>query len=413
MSNRRYPPAYLRYLKARLLNLGRPSFWGTAIFLSVLGLVIQEYWSNPDIFNQQPNIATSSDSLDSSLSVEDRAIAADIDNLPLLFANSELINLPVTTSNSQDNNRTNPLANVASKQQSGSKKSNSVSDNINPVTTPQNRNIFVSQAENLLRFGATDNNQLLGIKSLNPLSEPTNITATSSGQGTELVNLSNSNQNSNSIKPLATGFNQPNASLNNATSNATNSLRNSTEVGVIQSAPVNVAPNQTFSPSTGINSPTIYTPQNTPNLPSSSYNSLNNGQTSAPSVGINTRTGYIPQNTPNLPPTFYNSLNNSQTFAPSTGINSRTGYIPQNTPNLPPTFYPNFNNGQNLPNQVQVTSPVITRTSPIIGPYTIRNPRAGVVTTTPVVPNNYGNSIWQQPNQFPQSNFPTRQPQGQ
>lgn len=87
MPQRHYPPAYLRYLKARLWNLARPSFWGTAIVLSVVGLVIKEYWTNPDFLakSQTNPVASPQQPVDSSLSAEDKAIAADIDNLPVLY----------------------------------------------------------------------------------------------------------------------------------------------------------------------------------------------------------------------------------------------------------------------------------------------------------------------------------------
>ncbi|WP_066425945.1 hypothetical protein [Anabaena sp. 4-3] len=334
MSNRRYPPANLRYLKARLLNLGRPSFWGTAIFLCVLGLLIQQYWSNPDIFTQQRNQVTESDAIGSELSDEDRAIAADIDNLPLLLDSSQSLNLPVTTNNSQDNNSNNQLASVSKKPQSArTKPSNSVSQSIYTITTPQN-NIFVTQAENLLRFGATDNHQLLGLQSFNPASQATNNPVNAAGVAPELQTLSNISQNSSSINPSATVFSQPTSSLNYTSSSVTNSISNSAVGGVLQTAPLNISPMQSFSP--------------------------------------------------------------------STVINSRPADIPQNTPNLSPNYYTNYNHLQTVPSQVQVTSPVITRTSPIIGPYTVRNSRNGVVTpTTQVVPNNYNNSIWQQPHQYP------------
>jgi hypothetical protein len=406
MKNRRYPPAYLRYLKARLMNLGRPSFWGTAIFLSVVGLVIQEYWANPNLFGERrDNGVTASDPLTASLSAEDRAIAADIDNLPLLFGINEQLSLPTPTNNPPDDKSKNSLLDAASKQQSTEQKSKPITNSLNTLATSENQNLFVSQTQNLLRFGATDNNHLLGFKSLDSSAESTAANANSPVVGTGLVNQTNQIPNNNSPNSLTTVVNPTNnqnlSTINRATSSPINPLSNSSYGGIIQTAPSNISPNQSFSPSTGLNSPTNL-------IQPTGYNNFNNSQSFSPSTGLNPSTNYIQPNTPNLQPGINNNLN-VQPLSSSTGLNARPGYIQPDSNN-------NLNNSQVSPNQVQVTTPVITRTSPIIGPYTIRNPSPGVMTnTTPLVPNSYGNSIWQQPNQLPQPNVPynpyTSQPQ--
>ncbi|MEA5568440.1 hypothetical protein [Anabaena sp. UHCC 0399] len=407
MPNRRYPPAYLRYLKARLMNLRRPSFWGTAIFLSVVGLVIQEYWANPNLFGERPdNAVSASDPLSASFSAEDRAIAADIDNLPLLFGTNEQLSLPVPTNNPPDDKSKNSLLDAASKQKSTDQQSKPTPNSFNTTATSQNQNLFVSQTQSLLRFGATDNNHLLGFKSLDSSAESRAANANSPGVETGLFNQTNQNQNNNSTNPLTTVVNsstsQNSSSVNSETASPINSVGSSYYGRVIQTSPNIISPSQTFSPSGRINSPTNY-------IQPSGYNNFNNGQTFSPNTGLNSSTNYIQPNTPNLQPGVDNNLNNQP-------LTSSPGYVQPNTTNIQPGFYNNLNNGQVSPNQVQVTSPVITRTSPIIGPYTIRNPSPGVVTNTmPLVPNSYGNSIWQQPNQVPQPNVPynpyTSQPQ--
>jgi hypothetical protein len=394
MPNRRYPPAYLRYLKARLMNLGRPSFWGTAIFLAVLGLLIQEYWANPNLFGQRPDAAGSaSDPLSASLSPEDRAIAADIDNLPLLFGINEQFSLPPTTNNTQENNNKNSSPNLAIKPPSTEPKSKPIPNIVNPIAPTQTQNLFVSQSQNLLRFGASDNNHLLGFKSLDSSAESTTATPNALGLSTGLLNQTNQSQNNNQATNSLTTVVNPSTNqnltpVNGGITSPTNTLINS---------PLN----QTSSPSTRINSPLNSTQP-------IQYNNFNNGQSFSPNMGINTPTNY-------LQPRIDNNLN-TQPLSSSTNLNSIPSYTQPNT--IQPGVYNNSNNGQVVPNQSQITTPVITRTSPIIGPYTIRNPQSSsVINTAPLLPNSYGNSIWQQPNQIPQPDVRftpyTTQPQGQ
>lgn len=390
MSNRRYPSPYWRYLRARLLNLGKPSFWGTAIFLCVVGLVVQQYWSNPEVTNNPNTGNTVAD--DSDLTQEDKAIAADIDNLPSLFADTEPIITPATTPSQKDKNKT-PSTNANGKSPStDSPKPNSDLGLANVQSpTPIDKNIFITEAENLLRFGATDNNQLMGYKAVNGSSPATGETANSSPLKPGLVNV-NRSQNLNSNNLLPTGV----TSSTNQTpsvSNNPSSIINSPGVptyGVVQPLPTSTQPSQAFPPSTGLNSGLGYTQP-------SYTNNLNNVQPVPSNTRVNYPTGYTQ-------PNYYNNLNNNQPIAPNTGFNSGVGYTQPTVPN-PPN---NLNYPQNLPNQTQSTSTVITGTSPIIGPYTIRNPRVNNNTnTTPVVPGNYGYS------QTPQTNPHNNLPQGQ
>ncbi|YAF94056.1 MAG: hypothetical protein AB3A66_15680 [Nodularia sp. CChRGM 3473] len=352
MPHRHYPPAYLRYLKARLLNLGKPSFWGTAIFLSVLGLVIQEYWSNPNVFTDQPNQEFTSVQPNNSLSAEDKAIAADIDNLPALFNDFDQVSLPIPPSNpkekSQANQSNNLLQEISKQQSANSTASNAVPGMVNNTPAPQPRNPFVLEAENLLRLGTFDSgNQSLGIRSLPVSSEPTVTAATSAISGIGSNQTENS-PNTYSISPLRTPLNQPTnqalSGINGETSTQINSLGQTSVGGVMQTPGTNSSPNQAFSSSTG----------------------------------LNTGTGYIQPTVPN---------------------------------NLPPNSYNNFNSSPTLPSQVPpttVTSPVNV-TSGVqtnIAPYAIQPPSPDIVApTTPVVADRNGNLIWQQPTQQPQSNF--------
>jgi hypothetical protein len=394
MSNRRYPSPYWRYLRARLVNLGKPSFWGTAIFLSVVGLVVHQYWTNPEVANN-PNIGTTSVD-DSELSEEDKAIAADIDNLPSLFSDTEPFILPANNTQSQKNKDKTPSTNTNNKSSSSDKpKPNSDLGIVNTQSpTSVEKNIFVSEAENLLRFGATNNDQLLGYKPVTVSSPTVGGTANSPLLRPGLVNQVNTSQNSNPNNLLLTGLT---SSTNQAPSitNNNQSLVNSTNVttygGVTQALPTSTQPSQTFSPSTGLNSGLGY-------IQPSYSNNFNNVQPVPINTGVNQVTGYTQ-------PNYYNNLNNTQPLTSNTRINSGVGYV------QPPISNPpnNLNYLQNPPNQTQSTSTVITGTSPIIGPYTVRTPRNNTTTnTTPTFPNNYGYS------QTPQTNFPNNNlPQGQ
>lgn len=357
MPHRHYRPAYLRYLKARLWNLGRPSFWGTAIFLSVVGLVTWEYWKNPDIFVYKPkNQVASQKPPDSSLSEENRAIAADIDNLPVLFNDFEQATLPVTTNTPKENTEGKKskslLEDVIKNQKSASDtKLNPGLGIVNNDTSPAVKNPFVVQTENLLRTGTVDSNSpFLSFKSLTAASEPTGVEQTSSSLGIGFTNQSNKNQNSVSISPLQAALDQStNQKLSsfNGTATQTNTLGRISDPGVTLIPSINSLPSQ-------------------------------------------------------------NSL-------PTTGLSAGTGYRSTGT-NLPQNPYNNLNNGQVVPNVAPVTPPVTSTAPSNISPYFSQSPSQGVV--TPTNPVGYGNYGLQQPTQVPQSNYgnyglqqPTQVPQ--
>ncbi|MEH1937064.1 MAG: hypothetical protein V7L14_25850 [Nostoc sp.] len=374
MPHRHYPPAYLRYLKARLWNLGRPGFWGTAIFLSVVGLVTWAYWSNPDIFvYKQKNEVTSQKPTDSDLSEENRAIAADIDNLPVLFNDFEQATLSGTANTPKENTKEKKskdlLEDVINTQKSASDPKLNPGLGVKGDTSPAVENPFVVQTENLLRTGTVNNNnQFLGLKTFNAASEPTGGEQTSSSVGIGFTNQTNKNQNSLSISPLQTALNQStNQKLSsfNGTATQTNALGQVSDSGTTLMPPINI-PSQNSLPKTGLTAGTGYTSTGT-NLPQNPYSNLNNGQV-LPNTGLTTGTGYT-----------------------STGTN-----LPQNP-------YNNLNSGQVVPNVAPVTLPVTSLVPTNIAPYSIQSPSQGVVTPTNPVGGNYG---LQQPlPQLPQSTY--------
>jgi len=179
--SRHYPPASLRYLKARLWNLAKPSFWGTAIFLAVVGMGLYEYWTNPDFFKWQQKSVNSSTTLEEySISDDvDKSILADIGNLQVLLNDRAKANLastpPITIPKTRKgNNKTllNDLNQISknspiSKNFPNQTKPQSDVVNSNPRYNLQIENPFLTQAENLLKgnYSQTQNN-LLGINSL-------------------------------------------------------------------------------------------------------------------------------------------------------------------------------------------------------------------------------------------------------
>jgi hypothetical protein len=165
MPNRRYPPASMRYLKAKLWNLTRPAVWGTAMFLSVMGLVTREYFVNPNFLSRQPQEQKPDvgEKAGSDISSEDKAIAADIDNLPVLISDAEkaalaTVNTPVVKANTT-NKQKNTLEESIKNQNSNT----NVPKIIDTSVANDPENPFVTQANDLLKFSnSVSENQQAG-----------------------------------------------------------------------------------------------------------------------------------------------------------------------------------------------------------------------------------------------------------
>ncbi len=404
MSPRRYPPAYLRYLKARLWNLGRPAFWGTAIFLSVVGLVIREYWANPDFLSQwqNNNQVAAQKATDSSLSSEDRAIAADIDNLPVLISDSERAIFPARLGTNKEKSQANKskglLDDLNSKQQQAVDNAKS-----NPVGIPDSvpalkvTNPFVVQAENLLQAGtANSSSQLFGVNSSAASSEQPGVAATSSLLGTRSANQTNKSQNPAPISALQAALSeltsQKPSSLNGATSTQTNTIG--------QTLPSNSLPNQ-ISPNTGLN-----TNGNAPISPATGYTQPT--VTNQPLNSYNNFSGTQPLGTSYTQPTVTNQPQNSYTnFSGTQPLG--TSYNQPTVTNQPQNPYGNLNNVQPLPSVGTPTSAVSpgTYAAPTnIGPNSVQTLNQGIVQPSNQV--GYGNGNVNPslaPTQSPQSNL--------
>ncbi|MGB3755397.1 MAG: hypothetical protein WBA07_03375 [Rivularia sp. (in: cyanobacteria)] len=180
MSRFRHRSPRLRYLRARLSIFTRPSFLAALVFLSCLGFVVKEYWTNPDFLkfaqNQEAPSQTSSSS-DSSLSDEDRAIAADIDNLSVLDFDKQQANIPITTNlndskkiKQQNEAQLNKILDLAEKSQKADEiKLNTTTQTTNTPSTSQ-QNPFLKQAKDLLNFKFDTGNINGNVDSLSPFS---------------------------------------------------------------------------------------------------------------------------------------------------------------------------------------------------------------------------------------------------
>jgi hypothetical protein len=317
MPQRHYPPAYLRYFRARLWNLARPGFWGTAIFLSVVGLVIKEYWVQPDLANRQDE-QVDAKSAKAPLAPEDRAIAADIDNLPLLVNDSLPANLPkVKNPNPNQANKNKTLLDRLNDRDRSSASSNKlVSDDKSANSTSVNKidNPFLTQAESLLKFSNLQNaNQ--------PTSSQFAVGQTSLGLGLGSNTGTDARQNITQESALQTA-------LNKTTSQ--------NQISQVNSTTNQVNPFNTLTPRSGTSVqnpiPTNGAMGGGNNLPSninygSGYNIQPGIGTQPQNINLGTnytpegQTGFVPQN-PVVPGTNYTQplpANQLQNTIPPTG----------------------------------------------------------------------------------------------
>jgi hypothetical protein len=341
MSGRRYPPAYLRYLKARLWNLARPSFWGTAIFLAVMGLTVREYWIHPDFLNFRQNKQIEAKKpVNSSLSEEDKAIAADIDNLPVLFYDFTHRTLSSTATNVKQKTKvdnTNAILDGLSKQKTTATDANSNSGLklVNPASTPKLENPFVVQTENLLQFKNDYNNgQLLGVNGLTASSMPTGTVQTSTNVGMGFTNPVNYNQNTTVVSPLQTALNQStNQSWSlggRTTSTQTNSL---------------LLPNQNLPSTTGLNTNAIAPVNHSTNYPNQNFAppaanipNLTTTNVQLPASAVTSITSTQSSNvTPSYTQTPSQSVVNSSNFGDAASLQQPT-QAPQNNSSSPSQF---------------------------------------------------------------------------
>lgn len=392
-------PPYLRYLKSQLLNLKRPSVWGTAIFLCFVGVIFREFLENPTnifAFNQQQDKPlVNQQPANSGLTEDERASFADIDNLPVFlndYQQGTLSILPTISPVKNQNQKGNNFLEEAIKKQNAANEAKSKANLALSKNSPINnlKNPFVLQAETLLQPDVSlGNGQFLGYRSLNSsLNQPTE-SISSSSFGVGLTNRNRQVQDNGLISPLAPVLNQLNNqnspnNYNQINQNSTTSATspypstnqnfpsftntNTTSISPFGSsfdARTTGIPNQTLPASTGMGyvDPSITKPlQNT-------SGSLNNNQTlpnqTIPVTGIPPVINTAPNN---------NYLNQTQGAVNST---SPAGYGNDGSSNIPQSNYRSY------------------------GPYRLRLP----VSSQQSNYGNYGSYGVQQPTQLPQSTY--------
>lgn len=293
MSDRNYPPAYLRYLKARFSNFLQPSFWGAGVFLIVVAFLVREYWANPEWLTEQENPATTEEvisantventSEEDTLSEEDKAIAADIDNIPNLLNDFAEVVVSAKASILPRNNKaknSEPLLEDLINQANANAnlvKTDSSLGVANQVSFANANNPFVVEAENLLKFnGVYDHNQSLGIQNFAKPAE-TKASNTTNSLGIGLNNQTTNQPNPVIINPLAVAIQQSNYRNQNPTGINNRVIRQNPGVRPIYN-PNNLPYNSTSHPGIG------YTQPNFQNLPPSAYRNFN-GVQRVPNLG--------------------------------------------------------------------------------------------------------------------------------
>jgi hypothetical protein len=355
LMSRRYRPAYLRYFKARLWNLARPSFWGTAIFLAVVGIGVYEYWKNPDFWQTEQKAENADNAEELPISDVDKAILADVDNLPVLLhdgrKNKESSLLPplegIVTAKTQKENK-------STKQETNSNERTQPASSLlgkNSVPNVLTENPFLQQAENLLKGNnvpAGNNLNLLGVNTLPVDSLNPGVVNTASFPGVGLNNQNINNKNIPVSSALQTAIEK---SIQSSSANpTTKELGNNSSINNNGWQSPGLTNNNlpiTNGTTTGTNSYTQPYPIQQPNT-------------------VNVNPGYVQ-------PGFNQQPNNSTNLLPNQEV--RTNYS-QPYPGTPQSnagyIQPGFTNQQLIPNTVPPTNQVISQ------------------------PNNYDNTRWQE-----------------
>ncbi|MBK1990773.1 hypothetical protein A0J48_025230 [Sphaerospermopsis aphanizomenoides BCCUSP55] len=291
MPDSNYPPAYLRYLKARLSNFLRPGFWGTGFFLVAVGLVVRAYWLNPDIFTKQPNQKVKTEAVEkvntekTALSDEDKAIAADIDNMPTLLSDvaQATLLLPISDveNNTEENENTTIVEDIINQPSvpTNEAKSKFSLTTVNNVYPPSAKNPFVVQAQTLLKSDRSYTvNQFVDVNNLTTSpskTEPTNAYSLNSS----VTNQNPNHQNTTIVSPLETAIQQ--------SSNINKISPLIGDRGVRQISPINSLPNQGLTSTSRMG----YVQPMITNQQQNSYTNYNNVQTvqnvNIPATGVN------------------------------------------------------------------------------------------------------------------------------
>jgi len=381
MARSRYGSRRLRYLKARLSIFTRPAFLVAAVFLSVVGFVVKEYWTNPDFFelsqirDSLSSTPSQSSNSQSSLSDEDRAIAADIDNLSVLDYDKEQANIPpIPTTGINDNSKIkkqneaqlNKILDLTKKNQ----KEQRIPANTGQLKTPNTpsasqQNPFLKQAEDLLKFKVDTGNLNGSTNNLSPFSSNSQTSTGSFNLGINNNNFANPNPNTNSQSALQKAITESTKNKENQEKATEDSATEKNNFGQIpQSSQKADSPNSSTNrrlpqnqTNSDVNTTIFNQPLNTqPQNPYNNFNSFNNPN------NFNNNNNQFPQNNlnqpglNNQPQNPYGNFNNNQ--APTTNNQLQNPYgnnntqLPRNNYVQPSNPYNNFNN-QTQNNQQQ------------------------------------------------------------
>lgn len=249
MSYSKKLPVY-RYFQVRLRKFKQPTVLGSAIALLLLLIGVWQYWSHPEWLLGNNNNTNQLDAADSStLSPEDLAVLADIDNSSVL--NQEL-NLPLFSQ---------PLA--APNQKSSATKPDSLLEPINPQQAVAQINPTTLQLSN-----SPSSQQNI----YNPFADLTS--------NSNIVGLNN---NSLSINPTPNQYSSPNSALTSNPSsnfngfNPLNPTTNAAPVSALQTALSQLTPSPALVTQTPTAIPNqqqtaVNQPQNIPPVNTNNYN---------------------------------------------------------------------------------------------------------------------------------------------
>lgn len=275
-------PASLRYFKARLRPLAQPPVWGTAIFISVVGLVAWEHWLNPLRPDWQKNeVIEANNPAYPSLSREDSRIGADIDSLPVLlhdFGQSIAPAVPIAP-----NKKTQATKTKGSFEESLTQKQAISTDTQSTPTigtgtpaspTPNLENPFLVQAQKLLQASSLESREpSLGVNPYTASSQPVAGQTSGSSQGIQLPSGTGQNQGVATISPLPPALNPPAAA--NLTATPTISPQAPTNA-LEQSLPASALPSQISPATMGLPAGTGYIAPYSVQVPSQAPRSYTN-----------------------------------------------------------------------------------------------------------------------------------------
>ncbi|MCA1995146.1 MAG: hypothetical protein LDL41_24320 [Coleofasciculus sp. S288] len=348
MSSANQNPSYLRYLKARLAPLKRPTFWGSAAGLSLALLLVGQYWNDPEAFEANWNkFVASLDSPTTEPELSSQELAArmaDIDSSEVLLEEFDRTNLlPVTVQTDpetkKNNNSGNSLSPLATPSQAGANSGQGSTNSSLLGTSQQNQN--ASNPLGLSSSGLSNIGSLGGSSSLTG-SQASNkgVSSTSVGStpdsllGFNSLSYFNTNQSSLPTSPLQEALNRMEAAKSSSSGNSAQAPAEAQSQAL--TSPTNQG--QIAPPPATIPSASLYNAGGQPTYPPvtapiPSYNAA--GQPTYPPVSVPGASGYNAYpTTPTAPTNSYNYL-----VPPP----AATGGVPPAAPIAPGNFgqYPN------------------------------------------------------------------------